>query len=378
MLRRPSKINAAVYHCREAGSPAKDHHRMIPREALLARFSGSAPHQPLFVPDLTVWYERHQPQEPLSEVARALGAPIWLPTQLWEIETPGVQVLTDEEGDEQTVHYRTSTETLVARWTRGPDGDWWQTEYPVKAENHLDAALEIVESRRYVLAPSGLSDLRTEVGDSGIVALELPKRPYSELLHGFLGWSEGLLLLGEPAVEEMLTLLESKLQGLVELIADLPGEIVLSPDNLDAQFISPGAFERHLAGSYRRTSEVLHAHDKRLVVHVGGPIRRLLDPLAVTGVDAIQGICGPPQSDASLCEARRIVGPAVTLWGGIPQDAVLDTHTPAQFESAVAQAVAESAGDERIILGVADRVPADAEMERLQTIPALVEQQTPE
>jgi hypothetical protein len=68
----------------------------------------------------------------------------------------------------------------------------------------------------------------------------------------------------------------------------------------------------------------------------------------------------------------------VTLWGGIPQDAVLDTHTPAQFESAVAQAVAESAGDERIILGVADRVPADAEMERLQTIPALVEQQTPE
>jgi hypothetical protein len=349
---------------------------MTLREALLARFSGSAPDQPLFVPDLTVWYERHQPQEPLSEVARALGLPVWLPAQLWEIETPGVDVLTAEEDDQRTVRYRTSTETLVARWTRGPGGDWWQTEYPVKSENHLEAALEIVESRRYILAPSKLSDLRTKVGDSGIVALELPKRPYSELLHDFLGWSDGLLLLGEPAVEKMLTLLESKLQRLVELIADLPGKLVLSPDNLDAQFISPGAFEHHLAGSYRRTSEVLHDHDKGLVVHVGGPIKRLLSLLATTGLDAIQGLSGPPQSDASLSEARKIVGPEVTLWGGIPQDAVLDTYTQAQFESAVAQAVAESAGDKRIILGVADRVPAAAEMERLRTIPELVEQQT--
>ena len=101
----------------------------------------------------------------------------------------------------------------------------------------------------------------------------------------------------------------------------------------------------------------------------------LLDPLAATGVDAIQGICGPPQSDASLSEARRIVGPEVTLWGGIPQDALLDTYSPAQFEAAVARAVEESAGDGRMILGVADRVPVDADVERLRTIPELVEQQ---
>jgi uroporphyrinogen-III decarboxylase len=93
-------------------------------------------------------------------------------------------------------------------------------------------------------------------------------------------------------------------------------------------------------------------------------------------VDAIQGICGPPQSDASLSEARRIVGPEVALWGGIPQDAVLDTYRSAQFEAAVAQALEESAGDKRIILGVADRVPADADMERLRAIPELVEQQS--
>ena len=349
---------------------------MTLREAMLARFSGTALDHPLFVPDLTVWYERHQPQEALPEVARAFGTPIWLPAQLWEIETPGVEVTRAQKGDERTVRYDTPAGTLIARWKRGPDGDWWQIEYPVKSEKHLEAAVEIVESRRYVLAPAPLSDLRTRVGDSGLVALELPKRPYSELLHDFLGWSDGLLLLGEPAVQKMLTLLESKLQHLVELIADLPGAVVLSPDNLDAQFISPGAFERHLAGSYRRTSETLHAAEKRLIAHVGGPIKRLLDSLAATGLDTIQGICGPPQSDASLSEARRIVGPEVTLWGGIPQDALLDTTSQAQFEAAVAQALKESAGDKRIILGVADRVPADADVERLRAIPELVEKQS--
>jgi hypothetical protein len=38
----------------------------------------------------------------------------------------------------------------------------------------------------------------------------------------------------------------------------------------------------------------------------------------------------------------------------------------------VAQAVREARGDGRTILGVADRVPVDAELGRLETIPGLV------
>lgn len=349
---------------------------MTLREELLERFAGRGEddHRILFVPDLTVWHERWQTLTALPGTARALGVPIWLPTRPWRIETPGIEVVTTEEGGERLTRYSTSAGTLVARWTLGPDGDWWQSEYPVKTDGHLPAAVELVESRTYVVESSSLPQLTNQVGDDGVVALELPKRPYSELLHDFLGWSEGLLQLGEPEVEKMLTLLESKLQDLVDRLAHLPGDIVLSPDNLDGQFISPGAFERYLSGSYRRTSELLHHHHKRLVVHVGGPVRRLLEPLVATGLDAIQGICGPPQSDASLSEARRIVGPQVTLWGGIPQDVLLDAHDWGKFEEDVARAAAEARGDGRIILGVADRVPADVERARLEAIPTLLEQ----
>ncbi|MBS3783552.1 MAG: hypothetical protein KGY78_03825 [Anaerolineae bacterium] len=356
---------------------------MTGKKDLLDRFSGEAKEDLLYMPDLTLWYEWHRTRgtlpkgwrdSSLPQVARRLGVPVWLPAQLWKSEPSGIRVHTVERATERVITYETSNQTLRARWTRGPDGDWWQTEYPVTSEDHLAAAVELIQSRTYTLDPSNLSDLRADVGEDGVVPLALPKRPYSELLHDFLGWSDGLMLLDEPEVVEMLTILESKLQELVGRLADLPGCIVLSPDNLDGQFISPGAFESYLGASYRRTADILHSHGKRFVVHVGGPIRQLVKPLTAAGVDGIQGICGPPQSDTSLSETRQIVGPEITLWGGIPQDVMPETHRRGHFEKAVAEAAEEAAGDPRVILGVADRVPVHADIDRLEAMAALIDE----
>ena len=48
-------------------------------------------------------------------------------------------------------------------------------------------------------------------------------------------------------------------------------------------------------------------------------------------------------------------------------------RTVEEFETAVASAAQEAAGDGRIILGVADRVPVDADLGRLEAIPGLIE-----
>jgi len=281
-------------------------------------------------------------------------------------------VTTEREG-ERVIRSETSAGTLVARWTLGPDGGWWQTEYPVKRQEDLAAVLEIAQAHTYVLDTSAWERWEGEVGEDGVLALEIPRRPYSDLLHEFLGWSEGLLFLREPLVQEINAVLEAKLQPLVEQVARLEGELVLAPDNLDGQFISPRAFQNYLADSYRRTAELLHQGGKRLVVHIGGPIRHLLTPLAATGVDGLEGVAGPPQSDLSLAEARQAVGPDLTLWGGIPQDFTLDTHERERLARAVGQAVQDARGDARMILGIADRVPVNADLDRLQEIPALIE-----
>jgi hypothetical protein len=290
----------------------------------------------------------------------------------YRVETPGVEVRITESAEERVIRTETRAGTLVARWTLGPDGDWWQAEYPVKVAEDLVAVLELVKARTYVLDRGELERWEATVGDDGVVALEIPRRPYSDLLHEFLGWSEGLLYLRDPAVDEILCVLDDKLQGLASEVARSPGDMVLSPDNLDGQFVSPRAYQTYLADSYRATAELLHQYDKRLVVHVGGPIKRLLAPLVEAGVDGLEGICGPPQGDLTLAQARKAAGTGTTLWGGIPQDALLATHEYAEFEDAVVQAVREAQEDGRTILGIADRVPVNAELSRLRAIPDLI------
>lgn len=348
---------------------------------ILGRFSGEASGSPLYLPDLTLWYNWHHKKGSLPapwqnyslpQITQAMGVPIWLSAAPWRIETPGIAVVTTENEQERVITAETSTGPLVWRWQVGPDGAWWQTEYPVKTADDLPAALELVQARTYVVDPGELAELRTAVGVDGLLAIEIPRRPYSILLHEFLGWSEGLLLLNEPVIEEINTILETKTQAFVQEIAQLPGQLILSPDNLDGQFISPRAFEAYLAESYRRTAEVFHAHNKYLLVHVGGPIRHLLALLAGAGVDGLEGIAGLPQNNASLTQAREITGPHLTLWGGIPQDFLLETHPHQEFEASVVQATQETVDDGRMILGVADRVPVDADLSRLEAIPELV------
>lgn len=350
---------------------------------ILNRFAGTNDAAgPLFVPDLTLWYEHHEDDLPdrwsdasLADIARSLGVPAWSVVKPWQIESPGLEIQTSEDGDERITRYETSTGPLTARWTKGSDGTWWQLEYPVKSADDLTAALEVARARTYVLDTNGLVDLEEAMGEDGVVALEIPGRPYADLLYEFLGMSEGPIILMEnpPEVQDVLDILESKLQRLIREIADLPGRIVFAHDNLDAQFVSPPVFQEHLASSYRATADELARHDRYLLVHAGGPIAPLVGSLAGSGVDGIEGIAGPPQSDATLAEARQLAGEEMVLWGGIPQDFVLATRDRAEFEEAVSLAARDAAEDGRAILGVADRVPVDAEIDRLEAIPELID-----
>jgi hypothetical protein len=314
---------------------------MTSKNDILSRFSDSADDSPCYLPDLTLWYEWHQKKGTLPdrwrsasllEIARDMGTPVWLPVRPWRVETPGVEVVTTEENRERVIRFETSAGPLIARWIVGPDGAWWQAEYPVKTEKDLEAALELARARHYVLDPTELARTEVEVGEDGILAIEIPRRPISDVLHEILGWSEGLMFLAEPA------------------------------------------FQEYLADSYRLTAEVLHQQQKLVLVHVGGPIKHLAVPLVETGIDGLEGVAGAPQSDLSLAEARQVIGPALTLWGGIPQDVMLEMYARQDFEAAVSHAVKEARVDRRTILGIADRVPVDAELERLEVIPTLIEQ----
>lgn len=353
---------------------------------ILACFSGKASQGPLYLADLTLWYRWHRGRGSLpagwqgyslAQLAEVVGSPAWWVVRPWRQEAPGVATTTQEEGGQRLITYQTSAGRLTERWSLGPDGDWWQLEYPVKSPDDLPAARQLIEARHYQPDASALTEAQAQVGDGGLLAIELPRRPYSEVLHTLLGWGEGLMLLygeGAQAIQDILDILEEKLHALEQELVGLPVELVYAPDNLDGQYISPAVFHQHLAASYQRSAELLHRHGKRLIVHAGGPLQHLLAPLAAAGVDVVEGVSGPPQGDTPLPTARQKAGPDLTLWGGIPQDVLLPPTTQAEFEATVRQAAQQAKECGRVVLGVADKVPVEADLERLKAIPELISQ----
>ena len=170
---------------------------------ILARFKGEGGAAPLFLPDLTLWHAWHRERDTLPpawrdftlpQAARHLNMPIWAVVRPWQAATPGVTTTSEESVVERVIRHETPFGTLTTRFTRGPDGDWWLTEYPVKSADDLAAARALIDARSYAINATDLADLREDVGEDGVIALELPMRPYSEILHAFVGWSEGLML----------------------------------------------------------------------------------------------------------------------------------------------------------------------------------------
>ena len=66
----------------------------------------------------------------------------------------------------------------------------------------------------------------------------------------------------------------------------------------------------------------------------------------------------------------------MTLWGGIPQDALLPAYNEEAFEEAVIHAIKDAAQDPGMMLGIADRVPIEADLGRLARITELLKQES--
>lgn len=261
-----------------------------PKVHILNRFSGAEDDTLLFLPNLTLWYGWHHRHGTLpvdwqdltlSQICAELGVPVWESVRPYEIEWGAVRVERHESEQHREIRYCLGTDTLVERWQLGPDGDWWQVEYPVKSHADLAVLLKMVRERSYRWLPERLEPVLEAVGEAGTVAALLPRRPFAQLLLEWLGWSEGLMLLfdAEMAAQQILRLLEEQVASVEERAAQLPVEIIVSPDNLDAQFISPGFFARYLSDSYRRAAARFHKAGKYLI----GYRRRCLAPVGTSG-----------------------------------------------------------------------------------------------
>lgn len=132
-----------------------------------------------------------------------------------------------------------------------------------------------------------------------------------------------------------------------------------------ASVISPDTYRRFCAGAYRETAREFHRLGVFCYKHCCGNYDPLLEDLAETGVDGMDGI--DPESGMSVRRTKERIGRLLTLMGGVSCLSLLN-GTPERVEREAAACVLEGREGGRFVLGSACAVPRLAPPENIEAM----------
>lgn len=160
--------------------------------------------------------------------------------------------------------------------------------------------------------------------------------------------------------------------ALYDVLCECPAPILNLGENIDATLNPPPMWKDYLLPYYVRRIGQLHEAGKIVHIHVDGSMRPLLPHLRACPWDGLEAATPEPQGDVSLTEIKQVVGEDRVLLDGIPALYFLPDLYPVEQLVACAQRVVELFHP-RLILGISDELPPDADIERVRLIGKMVE-----
>lgn len=164
----------------------------------------------------------------------------------------------------------------------------------------------------------------------------------------------------------------------LNLISESPAEAVLWGGNFDAMLTYPPYFKKEIVPWIRKASEFLGQKGKFVFCHCDGENLGLMDSIRDSGMHVAESICPHPMTKVKIEEYYEQWSERLTLFGGIPSDLLLKEMTPEdEFDAYLDHLFESVTPGRRLILGVADAVPANAVFERLIRIGERVRKEGP-
>lgn len=366
---------------------------MTPQDRLMAVFRGEKPDVMPWFADLTYWYSAHEargdlPSKYLGEEGRlrlyrelGCGAHEELYNLPAKVSFRNVKVRVYDEKLQggrilrRTVYTLPDAELTSVQLYRPETHSWAYIKYAVSSPEDFRALREIYRcmdaTPDYELQYRRLDMWR----GVGVVSSLPPRTPFSRLLiewAGPMNLFKALLRFREEVDETYDVLAESD-NLLYEIIRESPAPLVYFGENITSEFISPRIFKRYFTDYYRRRAEELHASGKYIYVHVDGALRGVLPLMGETGVDCVQSVTPAPVGDVAVEDLRRMAGDRLILWGGLP-GVYFSTQYPERFLRDMAFSIIEHHLEgAKFIMGVADQVPPDGDINRVKTVTEIVE-----
>jgi hypothetical protein len=156
------------------------------------------------------------------------------------------------------------------------------------------------------------------------------------------------------------------------VIVESPARLILHGVHFSSQMTPPSVFEQHITPYYQEFSQRLRPHGKTLALHADNDTRHILRHIERAGFGMAECFATWPLVETTLAEARRAWGDRLIIWGGVPSVILEEHYSDEQFEAYLQELFATIAPGNAFILGVADNVMPEANIERIRRITELV------
>lgn len=214
------------------------------------------------------------------------------------------------------------------------------------------------------------------IGENGVTLCYTPKSPFMKLLTEYAGVESLIYMLAdEPGQTERLM---GKLRNIFDVAArytvDSPAEFIMIPENLSSDVVGKQYYLEYLRPYEQFWVGEIRRAGKHSLIHMDGALQGLIGLVAETGFDIIEAATPAPVGDMTIEDADEAVGRRSILWGGLPGAMFTAAVSREEFTAYAKDMIRFMTRAPRYVLGVADQVPPDAEIERLRLVTELCEQ----
>ena len=209
----------------------------------------------------------------------------------------------------------------------------------------------------------------------GFVSSLPPRTPFQRLVVVWAGAVNTIrLMMREPEeIEETVQVMSDSDDVIYEAIRESPAPGVYFGENLTSETVTPAMFKKYHTPYYKKRAAQLHSAKKHIFVHIDGTLRGLLPIMEATGVDCAQSVTPAPVGDIGVEKLREVAGENIILWGGLPGVYFSRQYAEKTLYNMALEVIKHHLEGYKFILGVADQVPPDGDINRVRTVTELVE-----
>ncbi len=288
-----------------------------------------------------------------------------------------MEVVIQKDGDWETREYITpaGTASIKLLWSTN-EGPWlaYEHEKLFKSAKDYPVVKYILEHTEPYFNDDYTQE-RADMGERGIVMTGTglwcpPQRIMREIMGYELFYQE--MMDNEDRVAELIDVMAELELKKLKIAIDSPLELINLCANWSDDIHTP-VFQRFFTPYFKKANEMIHAAGKLSMVHTDGEMRRLLRFFPETENDVGEAVTPKPQTSLSMTEFKKGYGEKVAIWGGISSIMFEPNYSNQEFDEHVISLIKEMAPGKGFIVGMADNLPFDGDINRVGRVVDLIE-----